>query len=193
MYDITINQDHGCCGGRGGHGGHGGRGRKRRRMHGRHGHHGHHGHQGRRGRGRGGRAGRGDLRQVILVLLADEPMHGYQLIARIGERTEGAWTPSPGGIYPNLSLLEDEGMITVSLEEGRKLATLTEAGRREVAEHPEWAGILDDYRNRSEEDPRGRYGRAFRELKVAVREAGVDKQESVADILTEAARRIRDL
>lgn len=187
MYDITINQginDDTCGRGRGR-----GRGR-RRRMHGRHGHHGHH-H--RRGRGRGGRAGRGDLRQVILVLLAEKPMHGYQLIAEIGERTDGAWTPSPGGIYPNLSLLEDEGLITMSVEDGRKLATLTADGCAQVEGNPEWAGILDDYRERSDEDPRGRYGMAFRELKGAVRQAGVDKQDAVADILSEAARKIRGL
>lgn len=191
MYDITINQGHhDCCGGRRG------RGHGRRRMHRRHGHHGphgHHGHHGRRGRGRGGRAGRGDLRQVTLVLLADEPMHGYQLISEIGERTEGAWTPSPGGIYPNLSLLEDEGLITMTLTEGRKLATLTATGRAEVEAHPEWAGILDDYRERSDEDPRGRYGMAFRELREAVREAGVEKQEAVAAIIAEAARQVRAL
>lgn len=190
MYDITINQSpaNDCCGSHGHHGG-GGGGRKRRRMHGRHGHH----HGGRRGRGRGGRAGRGDLRQVILVLLADAPMHGYQLISEIGERTEGAWTPSPGGIYPNLSLLEDEGLITMSVEEGRKLATLTAEGRAQVEANPAWAGILDDYRERSDEDPRGRYGMAFRELKEAVRGAGVEKQEEVAEIIAEAAKRVRAL
>ncbi|MDO5669779.1 MAG: PadR family transcriptional regulator [Corynebacterium sp.] len=166
MYDITINQ--GFNGDRCGRRGH-------------------------RGRGRGGRAGRGDLRQVILVLLAEKPMHGYQLIAEIGERTDGAWTPSPGGIYPNLSLLEDEGLITMSVEQGRKLATLNAQGRAQVEAHPEWASILDDYRERSDEDPRGRYGRAFRELKGAVRDAGADKHDDVADILSAAARKIRGL
>lgn len=179
MYDISNNHefhDERC-----------------RRRHHRHGHHGHPGHPGRRGRGRGGRAGRGDLRQVILVLLAEQPMHGYQLISEISDRTEGAWTPSPGGIYPNLSLLEDEGMITMSMEDGRKLATLTADGRAQVEAHSEWARILDDYRERTDEDPRGRYGMAFRELKEAVRDAGVEKQEEVADIITEAARKVRAL
>ncbi|MDO5512191.1 PadR family transcriptional regulator [Corynebacterium sp.] len=181
MYDITIhhgNNDEHCCG-------HGRRSRQgRRRMRGRHGTH---------GRGRGGRAGRGDLRQVLLVLLAAQPMHGYQLINEISERTDGAWTPSPGGIYPNLSLLEDEGLITMSVEDGRKLATLTAEGRAQVEKHPEWAGILDVYRERSDDDPRGRYGVAFRELKSAVRGAGVDKQDAVADIIASAARQIRAL
>jgi len=120
-------------------------------------------------------------------------MHGYQLINEISERTDGAWTPSPGGIYPNLSLLEDEGLITMSVEDGRKMATLTADGRGRVEAYPESAGILDDYRERSDEDPRGRYGVAFRELKEAVRGAGVDKQDAVADVIAEAARRIRGL
>lgn len=166
-------------------GGRGGRGRRR-------GHHGHgHGH---RRRGRGGRAGRGDLRQVILVLLDESPKHGYQLISEITERTGGAWTPSPGGIYPNLSLLEDEGLLTMSMEGGRKLATLTPEGRAEVEAHrAEWGRILDDYREQSDEDPWGRRGVAFHELREAVMQAGVEKQEEIADIIADAARRIREL
>lgn len=188
MHEITINEFHGD------HGDNCGHRRGRRRAHRRHGrsHHGH-GPQ-RRGRGRGGRAGRGELRQVILVLLAGQPMHGYRLISEISERTDGAWTPSPGGIYPNLNLLEDEGLITMSVEEGRKLATLTEAGRAEVAQHQaEWSRILDDYREHSHEDPRGRLGVALKELRGAVRRAGDDSHEAVADIIAEAAAKIRAL
>ena len=135
-----------------------------------------------------GRCGQGNVRELevgIVILLG--------LLNEISERTDGAWTPSPGGIYPNLSLLEDEGLITMSVEDGRKMATLTADGRGRVEANPEWAGILDDYRERSDEDPRGRYGVAFRELKEAVRGAGVDKQDAVADVIAEAARRIRGL
>ncbi|NLZ58050.1 MAG: PadR family transcriptional regulator, partial [Corynebacterium sp.] len=74
-----------------------------------HAHRDHHGHGRRPGRGRGGRAGRGDLRHVVLSLLGQESMHGYQIITIINERTEGNWSPSPGAIYPTLSMLEDEG------------------------------------------------------------------------------------
>lgn len=90
---------------------------------------------GRRGRGRGHhgpggrRAGRGDVRAAVLLLLAEEPMHGYQLIQAISERTGGRWQPSPGAIYPTLSQLEDEGLVTIELRGGRKLASLTEEGR----------------------------------------------------------------
>ncbi|MCC9176925.1 PadR family transcriptional regulator [Arthrobacter sp. zg-Y750] len=88
-----------------------------------------------RGRGRGHhgpggrRAGRGDVRAAVLLLLAEEPMHGYQLIQAISERTNGRWQPSPGAIYPTLSQLEDEGLVTIEVRGGRKLASLTEEGR----------------------------------------------------------------
>ncbi|GGP79460.1 MULTISPECIES: PadR family transcriptional regulator [Streptomyces] len=97
--------------------------------------------------GRGGRGGprgrarRGDVRASILALLADRPMHGYEMIQEIGERSGGAWKPSPGSVYPTLSLLEDEGLISSESEGGKKLFTLTEAGRTEAEAGPDapWA------------------------------------------------------
>ncbi|OEV33506.1 PadR family transcriptional regulator [Kitasatospora aureofaciens] len=56
-------------------------------------------------------------------------MHGYEMIAEITERTNGAWRPSPGSIYPNLQLLEEEGLITAEEVGGKRLVSLTEAGR----------------------------------------------------------------
>jgi DNA-binding PadR family transcriptional regulator len=88
---------------------------------------------GRRG-GRPGRAGRGDVRSALLLLLAEEPMHGYQLMQAVAERTGGAWKLSPGAVYPTIAQLEDEGLVQVSAEGGRKLVTLTDAGRQHLAE-----------------------------------------------------------
>src|SRR5512142_511030 len=86
-----------------------------------------------RGRpGRRGRAPRGDVRTAVLLLLAEEPMHGYQLMQAIADRSGGRWTPSPGAIYPTISQLEDEGLVTVTADAGRKLVTLTDAGREHV-------------------------------------------------------------
>src|SRR4051812_19761282 len=85
----------------------------------------------RRGGGRG-RAPRGDVRAAVLLLLAEEPMHGYQLMQAIAERSGGRWAPSPGAIYPTISQLEDEGLVTVTADAGRKLVTLTDAGREHV-------------------------------------------------------------
>jgi DNA-binding PadR family transcriptional regulator len=85
------------------------------------------------GRGRGrGRRGRGDVRAAILALLAERPMHGYEMIQELEARTGGVWRPSPGSIYPTLQLLEDEGLITGEEGEGRRRFTLTDAGRAEA-------------------------------------------------------------
>lgn len=88
---------------------------------------------GHRGRGRGhGRRGRGDVRAAILALLAERPMHGYEMIQELEARTGGVWRPSPGSVYPTLQLLEDEGLIAGEEGEGRRRFTLTDAGRAEA-------------------------------------------------------------
>ena len=74
---------------------------------------------------------------AILQLLTEEPMHGYQLMQAIGDRSGGRWTPSPGAIYPAINMLEDEGLVTVAAESGRKLVTLTDAGREQAASDQE--------------------------------------------------------
>jgi DNA-binding PadR family transcriptional regulator len=78
------------------------------------------------------RMSRGDVRLAILALLAEKPMHGYQIIAEIGERSGGAWKPSAGSVYPTLQLLADEGIITAEVADGRKTYSLTEEGRAEA-------------------------------------------------------------
>lgn len=86
------------------------------------------------GRGAGGRGGRRrDVRGAVLLVLAVEPMHGYQVMQALAERSGGTWRPSPGAIYPVLSALEDEGLVTISADSGRKVATLTEVGRTAAA------------------------------------------------------------
>src|SRR5204863_7298875 len=83
-------------------------------------------------RGGRGRASRGDVRAAVLQLLADEPMHGYQLMQAIADRTGGRWAPSPGAIYPTINQLEDEGLVTIEAGSGRKLVSLTDAGRSQA-------------------------------------------------------------
>ena len=86
-----------------------------------------------------GRARRGDVRSAILVLLAERPMHGYEIIGELSERTEGLWKPSAGSIYPTLQLLEDEGLVTAQADEaagttGKRRYTLTAEGQAAAAE-----------------------------------------------------------
>lgn len=82
----------------------------------------------------GGRVGRGDIRTAVLAALAEEPMHGYQIIQAIERRTHGAWKPSPGSIYPTLQLLADEGLVTAEQVGERKVYSLTPEGREAAAD-----------------------------------------------------------
>jgi DNA-binding PadR family transcriptional regulator len=82
----------------------------------------------------GTRAGKGEVRSAVLALLAERPMHGYQIIREIEERSGGSWKPSAGSVYPTLQLLADEGTISAEESNGRKIYSLTEAGREEVAQ-----------------------------------------------------------
>ena len=85
----------------------------------------------------GRRAGRGDIRAAILALLSESSMHGYQIIRELSERTGGAWTPSPGSVYPTLQQLEDEELVSEQKSEtGRRVYELTEAGREKAAALP---------------------------------------------------------
>ena len=98
-----------------------------RRMRGLGGRVGGHGH----GRPHGGRfqMRRGIIRDAILGLLAEQPMHGYQVMQELSERSGGRWHPSAGSIYPTLQQLEDEGLVTAEDRDGRKTFALTEAGQ----------------------------------------------------------------
>lgn len=82
----------------------------------------------------GTRVGRGDVRAAVLALLAEQPMHGYQIIREIDERSGGSWKPSAGSVYPTLQLLSDEGLISPEESNGRKTYALTDAGREAAAE-----------------------------------------------------------
>ena len=86
------------------------------------------------GRGFGGpRRSRGDVRLAILALLAIEPMHGYQMIQEISERSGGRWEPSPGSVYPTLQALEDEGLVIADQSEGKRVFDADRpAGREQV-------------------------------------------------------------
>src|SRR5664280_2692839 len=90
-------------------------------------------------RGRGRKARRGDIRTATLLLLAEEPRNGYQIMQEVEERSGGVWRPSPGSVYPTLQQLEDEGLIRSEESEGRKLLAITDEGRKLLAERPDGA------------------------------------------------------
>jgi DNA-binding PadR family transcriptional regulator len=84
---------------------------------------------------------RGDVRTAILYLLAEEPMHGYQIMQELSERTDGLWKLSPGSVYPTLAQLEDEGLVKAEQTDGKNVFHLTAEGQSKVeasTEAPPW-------------------------------------------------------
>jgi DNA-binding PadR family transcriptional regulator len=124
---------------------------------------------------RGGRVfDQGDLRWVILQLIADKPSHGYELIKTIEERLGGAYSPSPGVIYPTLTLLEDMGHIVPAAEEGsRRAFAITDEGRRALDENSAAVKSLNERMEQIAERAAGRAApqiiRAMENLRLALR------------------------
>ena len=76
---------------------------------------------------------RGDIRRSILAALGDGPAHGYEVMRRLEARSGGMWRPSPGSVYPTLQMLEDEGLVRSTAEDGTRVYQLTDAGTEEAA------------------------------------------------------------
>ena len=82
-----------------------------------------------------GRKRRGDVRIALLLLIAEEPRNGYQLMQTIEERSGGRWRPSPGSVYPALSQLKDEGLIHATERDGSKVLEITPTGTERLGKH----------------------------------------------------------
>jgi DNA-binding PadR family transcriptional regulator len=145
----------------------------------------------------GRRAGRGDIRAAIIALLAEQPMHGYQVIQELTERSGGAWRPSPGSVYPTLQQLEDEGLVRAAQSEaGRRVFELTDAGHAEAAGTARDSAPWEEASGGADADLA-----AMRDLCVQVgaatwqvAHAGTGAQHAAAaEILREARRRLYQL
>lgn len=178
------------------HHGEGGRGecghRRFMRGEGRHGHF-----------GRGGRVARflehGDLRLLVLHLIGEAPRHGYDLIKAIEDLTGGAYAPSPGVIYPTLTMLEELGQAEATVEGTKKLYSITEAGRTAIAENkPLVDTILARLSGSSGRESAMPVLRAMENVKTALRlklggrAASAESLRRIADALDELARKIED-
>ncbi|HET9337304.1 MAG TPA: PadR family transcriptional regulator [Sphingomicrobium sp.] len=158
------------------------------------------------GGGRRGRAGKrmfegGELRLVLLKLIADEPRHGYELIKAVEEMTEGEYAPSPGIVYPTLTMLEDMGLIAeAKSKDTKKVYEATEEGRAHLAENSDEVEELIDrleghgrHRRRGQRPEIGRaIGNLMAALKNRIAHEGWNDRflDEVVDILDEAAQRI---
>ena len=143
----------------------------------------------------------GELRLVLLKLIADEPRHGYQLIKAIEELTEGDYAPSPGIVYPTLTMLEDMGHIREQKsKDSKKVFEATDDGRAHLAENEdeveELIGKLEGHGRTRRHGQRPEIGRAVGNLMAALRNRVAAEGwneallEEVTDILDDAAQRI---
>jgi DNA-binding PadR family transcriptional regulator len=137
---------------------------------------------------------RGDVRAAILLLLEEEPRNGYQVMQELEQRSEGAWRPSPGSVYPALQLLADEGLIRGETHEGGTVYELTGAGRTHLDEHRErfgtpWQqageGVPDDVRELMHLAMQ--VGIATKQV---VHAGGEEQRRAAADLLAETRRKL---
>lgn len=148
--------------------------------------------------------GSGELRLVLLALIAEVPRHGYELIKAILELTGENYAPSPGVVYPTLNLLTDEGLIEEQVDQGlRKAYRATTAGLKEMNERADEANdLIERLKSVGEEQrasPVRQVQRAMDNVRNALRyqrqrgEISQDAIEQIVDILDEAARKIERL
>lgn len=156
------------------------------------------------GRGHGRRGGgrlfdHGTLRWLLLSLIAEKPSHGYELIKAVETKLGGAYSPSPGVIYPSLTLLEEMGALTSETQGGKKLYSITETGRALLAENADVLtavqAVMDKFSARAMrpeaiQEAIGRLRSTIHDRlagETALTEAQV---QAIADILAEAADRV---
>lgn len=149
-----------------------------------------------RGWGGGGhRAKRGDMKPIILRILQTKPMHGYEIINALEEKSHGMWRPSAGSVYPTLQLLEDQDLVTAEEVSGKKIYTLTDAGSEVAKKAEEFKAPWED---------KGKNAKNFKDLKhsfiesiILVRQIASQndekKNEEVRKIFNEAKDKLTKL
>ena len=104
---------------------------------------------------------RGDLKFVILRLVSEQPMHGYEVMKALEKESGGYYRPSPGSVYPTLQLLEDEGYVTVEEKDGKKVYSITDEGRAHLDENED---VIDEVFERVEHFTDRFFGHDMKEL-----------------------------
>lgn len=152
---------------------------------------------GRGDRRRGPRVRRGDVRAAILDVLGEGQLNGYQVIQGIAERTDDAWKPSPGSVYPTIAQLEDEGLLETVVLDGKKTLQLTAEGSEYVADHTEemaavWRPFAED--KAQDDGDTANLKPLIGQMMGAVWQIAVsgtpDQQSQAATILADARRRL---
>jgi DNA-binding PadR family transcriptional regulator len=135
----------------------------------------------------GGRARRGDIKFLILEVLADGPRHGYDIITELENKSNGRYRPSAGSVYPTLTMLEEGGYITGNAADGKRVFTITDAGRELLTQKPGGATLEGDDES---VDLRGSAMKLGAAVMQAARASDAASQEKVRDILDTARREI---
>jgi len=141
----------------------------------------------------GSRVSRGDVRAAVLALLAEQPMHGYQIIREIEERSGGTWKLSPGSVYPTLQLLADEGLIRAEESNGRKVYSLTDQGQQDADAAAEKPAPWQSSSARESTGPGAlaKSGIDLAQAAASVGRTGTSEQvKQAVDVLDEARRRL---
>jgi DNA-binding PadR family transcriptional regulator len=136
------------------------------------------------GRRHGGRMRRGGMQAAILALLAEQPMHGYQIIQELAERSGGAWTPGAGSVYPTLEQMEENGLVTGDQQEGKRVYSITDKGRELAEAHAKLHGSApwDDAAHAA--GPHSDLGKSVFALMSAVQQVGkTGTDEQVAKVV----------
>jgi DNA-binding PadR family transcriptional regulator len=143
------------------------------------------------GRGRGGRGRRPNVRAAVLALLAERPMHGYEMITELETRTGGVWRPSPGSVYPTLQLLEDEGLIVSEESGGRKRFTLTDTGRAEAeqAGSVPWEHVGDETVENWHDIKDAAFG-AMNALRQVMMTGNDEQRRRAVEVIADAKRKL---
>jgi DNA-binding PadR family transcriptional regulator len=142
--------------------------------------------------------GAGDLRYVILQQIAEKPSHGYEIIKSIQERLGGMYAPSPGVVYPMLTMLEEMGHATVVSEGARKLYTITEEGAKSLAENKAMVDAIfarmDHARSEQGSGRSPQIERAVENFRMALRmkkgPLTTEQIHTITDIIDAAAKQI---
>jgi DNA-binding PadR family transcriptional regulator len=135
----------------------------------------------------GSRARRGGIKFLILAVLADGPRHGYDIITALEEKSNGRYRPSPGSVYPTLTLLEEGAYVTGDTADGKRVFTITDRGRELLAKRPADASPDDEDDGVDLRSAAMKLGAAVMQ---AARASDADSQEKVRDILDAARREI---
>jgi DNA-binding PadR family transcriptional regulator len=150
---------------------------------------------------RGPRVRRGDVRSAILDVLRTaedngEPVNGYQIIQQISERSDGAWRPSPGSVYPTIQQLHDEGLVETDDERGRKTLALTSEGRQYIADHAdELAQVWRPFDRQATEETsfsglKPEIGQVMGAVWQIVTSGSESQQRAAIDVLVETRRKL---